>query len=74
MRIVPIGKEAIQALRKWIKSRSQLNNVANNSVLFLTKQTKELTQRAVQYRLKFWAKKQGISENIHPHLLRHSFA
>jgi integrase/recombinase XerC len=40
----------------------------------LTKQTKELTQRAVQYRLKFWAKKQGISENIHPHLLRHSFA
>ena len=74
MRIVPIGKEAIQALRKWIKSRSQLNNIANNSVLFLTKQTKELTQRAVQYRLKFWAKKQGISENIHPHLLRHSFA
>ena len=74
MRIVPIGKEAIQAIRKWIKSRSQLKNVTNNSVLFLTKQTKELTQRAVQYRLKFWAKKQGISENIHPHLLRHSFA
>ena len=74
MRIVPIGKEAIQALRKWIKSRSQLKNVANNSVLFLTKQTKKLSQRAVQYRLKFWAKKQGISENIHPHLLRHSFA
>ena len=74
MRIVPIGKEAIQALRKWIKSRSQLKNITNNSVLFLTKQTKELTQRAVQYHLKFWAKKQGISENIHPHLLRHSFA
>ena len=74
MRIIPIGKEAIQALRKWIKSRSQLKNVANNSVLFLTNQTKQLTQRAVQYRLKFWAKKQGIFENIHPHLLRHSFA
>ena len=74
MRIVPVGKEAIQALRKWNKSRSQLKNVTNNSILFLTRQTKQLTQRAVQYRLKFWAKKQGISENIHPHLLRHSFA
>ena len=74
MRIVPIGRETIQALRKWIKSRSQLKNVTDNSILFLTKQTKELSQRAVQYRLKFWAKKQGISANIHPHLLRHSFA
>jgi integrase/recombinase XerC len=74
MRIVPVGKKAIQALRKWNKSRSQLKNVTNNSILFLTRQTKQLTQRAVQYRLKFWAKKQGISENIHPHLLRHSFA
>ena len=73
-KIIPVGKEAVQALRKWTKSRSQLKNVTNNSILFLTKQTKELTQRAVQYRLKFWAKKQGISENIHPHLLRHSFA
>ena len=56
MRIVPIGKEAMQALRKWIKSRSQLKNVANNSVLFLTNQTKQLTQRAVQYRLNFGQK------------------
>ena len=35
---------------------------------------KKLTPRAIQYRLKFWAIKQGIPENIHPHLLRHSFA
>ena len=74
MRIVPVGKEAIQSLKKWIKIRAQLINVNSNSILFLTKQTKGLTQRAIQYRLKFWAKKQGISENIHPHLLRHSFA
>ena len=74
MRIVPVGSAAIQSLKKWIKIRSQLKNVNSNLVLFLTKQTKKLTQRAVQYRLKFWAKKQGVSENIHPHLLRHSFA
>jgi integrase/recombinase XerC len=74
MRIVPVGSAAIQSLKKWIKIRSQLKNVNSNLTLFLTKQTKKLTQRAVQYRLKFWAKKQGVSENIHPHLLRHSFA
>ncbi len=74
MRIVPVGKVAIESLKKWIKIRAQLKNIINNSILFLTKQTKGLSQRAIQYRLKFWAKKQGISENIHPHLLRHSFA
>lgn len=74
MRIVPLGTEAILSLKKWIKTRSELKNVDGNLYIFLTKQAKNLSQRAIQYRLKFWAKKQGISENIHPHLLRHSFA
>ena len=74
MRMVPLGTEAILSLKKWIKTRSELKNVDGNLYVFLTKQTKNLSQRAIQYRLKFWAKKQGLSENIHPHLLRHSFA
>ena len=74
MRIVPLGTEAILSLKKWIKTRSELKNVDGNLYVFLTKQAKNLSQRAIQYRLKFWAKKQGLSENIHPHLLRHSFA
>ena len=74
MRMVPLGTEAILSLKKWIKTRSELKNVDDNLYVFLTKQAKNLSQRAIQYRLKFWAKKQGISENIHPHLLRHSFA
>ena len=74
MRIVPVGNKAIQSLQKWIKVRAQLKNINDTSILFLTNKAKSLTQRAIQYRLKFWAKKQGLSENIHPHLLRHSFA
>jgi len=74
MRMVPLGTEAILSLKKWVKTRSELKNVDDNLYVFLTKQAKNLSQRAIQYRLKFWAKKQGISENIHPHLLRHSFA
>ena len=30
--------------------------------------------RSLQQRLKFWGKKQGISDNVHPHRLRHAFA
>ena len=74
MRIVPVGNKAIQSLQKWINVRAQLKNINDTSILFLTNKAKSLTQRAIQYRLKFWAKKQGLSENIHPHLLRHSFA
>jgi len=74
MRMVPLGTEAILSLKKWIKTRTELKNVDSNLFVFLTKQAKNLSQRAIQYRLKFWAKKQGLSENIHPHLLRHSFA
>jgi len=30
--------------------------------------------RAVQHRVKQWALKLGISADVHPHVLRHSFA
>jgi integrase/recombinase XerC len=42
--------------------------------LFITKQGNRITPRAVQYRLKEWAIKQGINSDVHPHMLRHSFA
>ncbi len=48
------------------KNSLRIKNVDGNLYIFLTKQAKNLSQRAIQYRLKFWAKKQGISENIHP--------
>ena len=74
-RILPIGDMAIKAIKKWLTLRLKfLDGSSNNSALFLSKLSKRLTTRAIQYRLKFWAIKQGVPENIHPHLLRHSFA
>ena len=74
-RILPVGDKAIKAIKKWLALRFKfLNGDSNNLALFLSKQSKRLSPRAIQYRLKFWAIKQGIPENIHPHLLRHSFA
>ena len=73
-RIVPIGRKAIEALNLWILQRNKLNKILDSELLFLNQHGKKLTARAIQYRLKFWAQKNNIPENIHPHLLRHSFA
>ena len=73
-RIVPIGRKAIEELNLWILQRNKLNKILDSELLFLNQHGKKLTARAIQYRLKFWAQKNNIPENIHPHLLRHSFA
>ena len=74
-RVVPLGSFASKAIKKWLELRKEIYGLTyENKILFLSKNAKKLTPRAIQYRLKFWAIKQGIPENIHPHLLRHSFA
>jgi len=74
-RVVPVGSFASKAITKWLALRKNIKNLTyENKILFLSQNGKKLTPRAIQYRLKFWAIKQGMPENIHPHLLRHSFA
>ncbi len=72
-RIVPLGSQAIAAIRRWLPER-QLLIKANEQALFVGKTGHGLTPRAVQSRLKLWALRQGIAGNVHPHILRHSFA
>ena len=74
-RLLPIGKHAIEALRAWLEIRPQF--VAANTpvqAVFLSKHGKRISQRNVQYRLRDWAVRQGLSQHVHPHVLRHSFA
>ena len=74
-RVVPIGEYAMKALNSWLIEREKIKNISSeNKFVFLSKKGLPLGTRSIQYRLKYWAKKQGIPENIHPHLLRHSFA
>jgi integrase/recombinase XerC len=72
-RIVPVGQYAIAAIKTWLPQRALLKAEDENA-LFVSRNGKRLTPRAVQYRLKTWAIKQGIAGNVHPHMLRHSFA
>lgn len=74
-RIVPLGSHAIDAIQKWLQSRESITtNPLNKQAVFITQQGNRISPRAVQYRLKTWAIKQGVSANVHPHMLRHSFA
>lgn len=74
-RIVPMGSHAMNAIKTWLAHRDAIQIADTNpSAVFITQQGKRITPRAVQYRVKQWAIKQGINADVHPHLLRHSFA
>ncbi len=72
-RIVPLGRLAAEALQTWLTERALLAQ-SGEKALFVGKTGTRLTPRAVQLRLKQWGVKLGINANIHPHVLRHSFA
>ncbi|OGV77113.1 MAG: tyrosine recombinase XerC [Methylotenera sp. RIFCSPLOWO2_02_FULL_45_14] len=74
-RIVPLGSHASTAIQTWMQQRAQIEiDDKNPKALFITQQGRRITPRAVQYRMKTWAIKQGTNSDMHPHLLRHSFA
>lgn len=70
-RIVPVGRHAIEALKKWLTERPV---AARNGALFVGKGGRPLSVRAVQLRVGTWARRQGLSMHVHPHMFRHSFA
>ena len=72
-RVVPLGSHAISALQQWLQVRGTLAK-DDESALFLNNKGGRISARTVQIRMKKWGIKQGISSNVHPHLLRHSFA
>lgn len=72
-RIVPVGSKAITALQAWIKQRNILIKPGEKA-LFLSRRGSAISARTISYRLKKRAIQQGITNNVHPHMLRHSFA
>jgi integrase/recombinase XerC len=74
-RVVPMGSHAIAAIQAWINLRNSLKIKENNvDDVFLTQRGQRMTGRAIEYRFKKWALEKGLNINMHPHLLRHSFA
>lgn len=77
-RTVPVGTKAAEALAAWLAVREQLaqpDAVPEDAhALFLSPRGKRLAQRQIQLRMKRNAIAAGVPADVHPHVLRHSFA
>jgi len=75
-RIVPLGEEAIDWLKRYLTSgRNTLVGDGKNDAVFVTARRGPLSRQAFWQLIKRHAVKAGIaSESLSPHTLRHAFA
>ena len=69
-RVVPIGSHALAALADWRAS----TGAKPDEPVFPGRGGAPITARAVQLRVRQLAERQGLFKQVHPHMLRHSFA
>ena len=75
-RSVPVGAQAMAALRHWLALRSQPlpAHAQSQTALFVGIRGTRLTSQAIWQRLRARGLQAGLSTPVHPHMLRHSFA
>ncbi|WP_300453946.1 tyrosine recombinase XerC [Accumulibacter sp.] len=72
-RIVPVGRQASEALMLWAEQRAHLA-APDETALFVGRHGHRLGVRLIQLRLLRRGLQQGLPARTHPHVLRHSFA
>ncbi len=73
-RVVPVGRQAREAIRDWLMIRRNVLKPDSGDWLFLSDRGNRYNERAVQRALIHQAMRAGIPQHLHPHLLRHCFA
>lgn len=77
IRQVPLGRRSVEAIEAWLDSRDDVVPGTPDSgaaPLFTGRGRQRISPRTVQQRLKRLAEQQLASGELHPHMLRHSFA
>lgn len=72
-RDLPIGRQAVQALKNWFAVRTVWNRF-NAPEVFISQRGRAITTRSVEQRLAHWGEYLGTQGRVYPHRLRHSFA
>ncbi len=72
MRKVPVGSHALDAIAAWLAVRPAPAD--GSAALFVSSRATRISPRVIQLRLKKHAQLVGTQVNVHPHVLRHSFA
>lgn len=73
-RTVPIGRVALEAIAAWIKARPANGGEDRDAPLFTSNRGGRISVRNIQARLRLQGRKAGMQQDVHPHMLRHSFA
>lgn len=74
-RMVLMGVPAAEALERYLQDgRPNLLRDGGSAALFLNRFGERLSQRSVQTLVRKYAAQAGIDKDVHPHLLRHTFA
>ena len=74
-RVVPLGRKAIESLNKYLEAgRPKLVTPRSPGTVFLTKRGTPFAAVTLWLRIKQRVRRAGISRNVTPHMLRHSFA
>ncbi len=72
VRLVPLGRQAIERTSAWLEIRAA--GKVKDETLFLSSQGRRFGRTSVWKVVKRYAREAGISQNVTPHMLRHSFA
>jgi integrase/recombinase XerD len=74
-RVVPVGRQAVEALRRYLSRGRPFLDRAHRRELFLNARGGALTRAGAFLILRRLADAAGLEpDRVHPHLLRHSFA
>ena len=76
-RVLPVGSIALSALQTWQAGRQPLpmkQTSEDTFALFISERGNRISARNVQARIRHWTRQQLLPGNVHPHMLRHSFA
>ncbi|HMP83483.1 MAG TPA: tyrosine recombinase [Verrucomicrobiota bacterium] len=74
-RVVPVGRKAVEALNHYLQAgRPKLVTPKSPANVFLTKRGTPFAAVTLWLRIKQRVRRAGVSRNVTPHMLRHSFA
>jgi len=73
-RIVPIGKVAYDAVRRYVEEARPKLMKSHTDVLFLNRFGRKFTRQGFWKIVVAYAKKAGLQKRVYPHTFRHSFA
>ncbi|HEB76047.1 MAG TPA: tyrosine recombinase XerC [Nitrospirae bacterium] len=71
-RIVPVGSKAVKSLKAYLIERALVRH--HTEAVFLNRTGARLTDRSIRRIVVKYSREAGISGNVGPHTLRHSFA